>query len=180
MQTLAGLPNLVQNETKRIYMRHRLPLAFLALLFLGHAYTTAAQTDKLTGLDWLAGCWRSPPGGKDMLINEQWMRPAGGMMIGMGRTVVKGRAVDFEFMRIEQRGDDVFFIAKPKANAAETPFKLTTSSPTEAIFENPDHDFPQRVIYRLTKAGGLAARIEGTVKGKAKGIDFPMDRAKCG
>jgi len=102
------------------------------------------------------------------------------MMIGMGRTIKSGKAVDWEFMRIEERGTDIFYLAKPKENAGETPFKLIRSSAAEAVFENPEHDFPQRVIYRLAKSGNLEARIEGTTSdGKAKGIDFPMDRKKC-
>ena len=102
------------------------------------------------------------------------------MMIGMGRTIKGGKAVDWEFMRIEQRGKDLYYLAKPKENAAETPFKLIRSSASEAVFENPEHDFPQRVIYRLAKSGNLEARIEGTASdGKVKGIDFPMDRKKC-
>jgi hypothetical protein len=126
----------------------------------------------------MAGCWESPEGKKSQ-TNEQWMKPAGGMMIGMGRTVAGGKAVDHEFMRIEQRDADIFFIARPKANKEDTEFKLITLTAAEAVFENPAHDFPQRVIYRLGKDGNLAARIEGTINGKAKGMDFPMTRAAC-
>jgi hypothetical protein len=106
------------------------------------------------------------------------MKPAGGLMLGIGRTVKKDKAVDFEFMRVEQRGDDVFFTAKPKENKEETPFKLIKSAAYEAIFENPDHDFPQRVIYKR-RGSKLTGRIEGNNDGKFLGIDFPMTRAKC-
>ncbi|MGH8854313.1 MAG: hypothetical protein ACREWI_08545 [Telluria sp.] len=44
------------------------------------------------------------------------------------------------------------------------------------MFENPAHDFPQRIIYRRVGDTGLHARIEG----KGKGIDFPMRRTACG
>ena len=47
------------------------------------------------------------------------------------------------------------------------------------VFENPQHDFPQRIIYRLEKDGSLLARIEGVNQGREKGINFPMKRAKC-
>ena len=141
----------------------------------GLAQSKSYSLDKL---GFMAGCWESS-GSKDRVGSEQWMKPAGGMMMGMGRTVSGGKAVDYEFMRIEQRGEDVFFIAQPKANAAETPFKLIRLDENGAVFENPEHDFPQRVIYRPTKEGNLAARIEGTMQGKAKGIDFPMVRKAC-
>jgi hypothetical protein len=43
-------------------------------------------------------------------------------------------------------------------------------------FENPAHDFPQRVIYKLTAPDKLGARIEGMRNGNLRGVDFPMTR----
>ena len=48
----------------------------------------------------------------------------------------------------------------------------------EAVFENPAHDFPQRVIYKRD-GDKLNARIEGTKDGKTRGIDFPYTRIAC-
>ena len=107
-----------------------------------------------------------------------WMKPAGNLMMGTGRTVKGGRTVDFEFLRIEQRADAIFYIAKPKANAEETPFKLKTLTGNEFVFENIEHDFPQRIIYRLN-GNSMVARIEGTQNGKFMGIDFPSTRTTC-
>jgi hypothetical protein len=161
-------------------MRIRAICLIAMLMIFGTASAVFAQTASFSidSLGFMAGCWASAPG-KRSQTNEQWMRPAGGLMMGMARTVAGGKAVDHEVMRIEKRGADIFFIARPKANKEDTEFKLTTLTPTEAVFENPAHDFPQRVIYRLAKDGSLAPRIEGTVNGKAKGIDFPMIRANC-
>ena len=44
------------------------------------------------------------------------------------------------------------------------------------MFENLSHDFPQRIIYRRTADASVTARIEGTVKGEARGRDFPYTR----
>jgi hypothetical protein len=101
------------------------------------------------------------------------------MMIGMGRTVRGGKTADWEFMRIEQVGDDLIFFAKPKANKEETPFKMVRIAESEVVFEDPAHDFPQKVTYRLTKSGSLAPSIEGMINGKPKKIDFPMQRVEC-
>jgi len=56
-------------------------------------------------------------------------------------------------------------------------FEAVTVSATEAVFENPRHDFPQRVIYSKTDAG-LTARIEGTMNGKSRGVDFLYARCQ--
>jgi hypothetical protein len=49
----------------------------------------------------------------------------------------------------------------------------------EVVFENPEHDFPQRIIYRLIANGKLLGRIEGVVDGTERSADFPMTRSDC-
>ena len=46
----------------------------------------------------------------------------------------------------------------------ETVFRAATTSSREVVFENPEHDFPQRITYWLSE-GRLCARVEG--KGEA-------------
>lgn len=139
---------------------------------------TAAQT-KLADFAGMSGCWERRDDAKKLLISEQWMAVEGTSIIGMGRTVRNGKTTDWEFMRIEERADGIYFVAKPRANPTETDFKLVRSANGEYVFENAAHDFPQRVIYK--PAGDkIAARIEGTIQGKSKAIDFPLTRAKCG
>lgn len=105
--------------------------------------------------------------------------PAGTSILGIGRTVKDGKTVDYEFMRVEQRADGIYYVAKPKENNEESPFKLTRSTKNEVIFENKEHDFPQRVIYKL-QGTKMIGRIEGNNNGKFMGIDFPMNKVKCG
>ncbi|NOT48580.1 MAG: hypothetical protein HOP17_12615 [Acidobacteria bacterium] len=140
-----------------------------------------AQTNPVTSIEdfgGMAGCWERSDKAKSLLISEQWMKPAGTSILGMGRTVKGGKTVDFEFMRIEQRADGIFYVAKPSANKEETSFKLKSSTPNEIVFENPEHDFPQRVIYKL-QGMKMIGRIEGNNNGKPMGIDFPMNKVKC-
>jgi hypothetical protein len=132
----------------------------------------------ISDFDGMSGCWERSDPSKSLLISEQWMKPAGTSILGMGRTVKNGRTVDFEFMRIEQKGDDIYFVARLSANKEETAFKLKSSTLNEVVFENLEHDFPQRVVYRLQGAK-MIGRIEGIENGQTKGIDFPMSKVKC-
>ena len=100
-------------------------------------------------------------------------------MLGLGRTVAEGKTVEFEFMQIRQEANgSIFFIAKPSGQPEAT-FRLIRGSDREVIFENPQHDFPQRVIYRLQSDGSLLGRIEGVSRGKETAVDFPMSRERC-
>lgn len=154
----------------------RRPLALFAVCAaLGvNASASAQQLDQLA---WLAGCWVAEGGEPGSL--EHWTLPAGGTMLGVGRTVRNGRTAEFEFMQIrESAPGQIVYLAMPQGRAA-TPFALAQMAPGEVVFENPEHDFPQRVIYRQQAAGRLAARIEGTRNGTLRGIDFPMRRVNC-
>lgn len=141
-----------------------------ALLLLVPAAAAAAD------LAWIAGCWAGNGGSE-----EQWMKPAGGMMLGMSRTVKGGRVVFHEFMTIETKADGkAVFTARTGGEAKPVEFTAIRQSAEEVVFENAAHDFPQRVIYRRTDGGkGLLGRIEGVEKGKPRAVDFPMKRVPC-
>jgi hypothetical protein len=103
------------------------------------------------------------------------MKPAGGTMLGMSRTVRGGKTTEFEFLQIRDVAGRLAYVAKPSGQAEAT-FSLKTLGEHEIVFENPEHDFPQRIIYRLDAPARLTARIEGTVNGKTRGQDFPYTR----
>ena len=154
----------------------KLKLVLLCLIFSSLAFAQA-QPATINDFAWLAGCWERSGNGWEGV--EQWMKPAGATMLGISRTVANGKLREFEFLQLRTKEDDtIHYVALPSGQQ-ETWFKLVKSAEHEAVFENLEHDFPQRIIYRLEKDGTLTARIEGMSKGKLKGIDFPMKRGKC-
>lgn len=154
--------------------RMKLLKLFPALLL---AACASAQANPFAPVEWLAGCWVQQ--GREAGSVEQWMAPAGGLMLGMARTLKNGRVVEFEFMQIRADADGkLSYVAQPQGRPP-TEFGLLRQGEAEAVFENPTHDFPQRVIYRREAADRLVARIEGSMKGKERGIDFPMQRTAC-
>ena len=155
-------------------------LATVALVFasaIGTPSVAAADADPAAALAWLAGCWASEGG--EPGSGEQWMSPAGGTLLGVSRTVAKGRTIAHEFMQIrEVEPGRLAFIANPSGQAQAT-FPVKSVGERAVVFENPAHDFPQRVMYRLDGAGLLRARIEGVIAGKPRTEDFPMRRVRC-
>jgi hypothetical protein len=127
-------------------------------------------------LGWLAGCWQRKNGAT--VVDEQWMRPRAGMMLGMSRTVRQDSVIEFEQLRIYARGGRVVYAASPSGQSSAE-FEARTTSDSMVVFENPTHDFPQRIMYRRHGTDSLTARIEGTRGGRTRGIDFPYQRASC-
>ena len=136
--------------------------------------TTAAGT--VAQLSWLAGCWESRDA-RDH-TEEQWMAPEGRTLIGMSRTVRNGKTIAWENLRIEERDGRLIFTARPSTQP-EASFSLKSLDADAAVFENEDHDYPQRVIYRRGPDATLLGRIEGIDKGKERAVDFPMRRVAC-
>ena len=136
----------------------------------------AGPASKISELAWLSGDWQTAPGGR-ALIEEHWTVPAGGTMIGMGRTVAGEKTAEFEFLRIEQRGNDLYYVANPNANCPQTDFKLTRLTGQAAIFENPGHDYPKRVMYRKNSDGSLVASIDAGAGTNSQSFSYlPMRR----
>jgi len=145
-------------------MRTLAVVVLLTVSFAAHAQVPApgAVTARLDQLAWMGGSWGGPDGAA--AVEEVWLPPKGGLMLGLGRTVRDGRAVEFEFMRIEQQGDTLIYLASPGGKAA-TPFSLAAIDATGVAFESA-LEFPRRVSYRKNADGTLTARIEGTRGGK--------------
>lgn len=142
------------------------------------ALCVAQPASPLARLAWLAGCWAAD-GGEPGSV-EQWMAPAGGAMLGMSRTVRGGRVAEHEFLQIRTDAAGALeYVAKPSGQPGAR-FALVRLTDTEAVFENPGHDFPQRIVYAQAGPGRLAARIEGSRGGgPLKVIAFPMTRTVC-
>ncbi len=128
-------------------------------------------------LGWLAGQWRLEKAGH--VTDEHWMAPAGGVMLGMARTVAKGRMLEYEFTQIrEGPSGDLFYIAQPSGQK-DTVFKLLSLTDTDVVFENKEHDFPQTIGYSLQPDGSVAAYIEGPgPDGATKRIEYSYQRVK--
>ncbi len=45
-----------------------------------------------------------------------------------------------------------------------------------AVFENGEHDFPQRILYWLDPEGRLHARVEGRLAGQPRGQEWVFTR----
>jgi hypothetical protein len=155
----------------------RIAVALAAIILPAAARPAQGQAPAdLPRLGFLAGCWeqRTPT----RVTHEQWMAPLGGMMVGMSRTVARDVAREWEALRIQVRDSVVTYIAQP-GGRAPTYFAATAVSESSVTFANPQHDFPQRILYRKAGPDSLIARIEGNQGGQTRGMDIPMRKVPC-
>ena len=107
----------------------------------------------------MVGCWQSADG----VNKEVWSYPEGGIMFGYGTTTHDGAVTTWEQSRIDIRPSRSTYTASPEGQRPitfiEAPSAATATAPaTSVVFENGDHDYPQRIEYRAAKEG-LAATI---------------------
>jgi Domain of unknown function (DUF6265) len=164
----------------RRYLPRRLatpPVAAAVVLMTCTTSDLWAQESQLPLVAWLAGCWAAENG--EPGSGEHWLPLAGGTMLGVARTVRNGETVEHEFLQIrENAAGNVIYIASP-SRQQETTFVATSVVEGTATFENPEHDFPQRIIYTALPQDRLVVRIEGAREGSLRTVDFPMKRVRC-
>lgn len=149
-------------------MLARLVSVALAAAMLAPASFAAGPAD----LAFMRGSWEGRDG--PLTFEERWTEEAGGLMLGVSRTLKGSRAVGFEFLRLEFRKDAVVYVAQP-GGKPKTEFRLTASGANTATFENPAHDHPKLIRYQLNTAGELVAELEGA-EGPQRFVFKPVSR----
>ena len=134
-------------------------------IFLFVSISINAQTPDptLPELAWLTGYWTSSNEGNS--VEELWTTGSGYVMLGVHRDVYANGRSSFEYLRIMRTRDGIVYVASPGGKPGTT-FTMTENKDQRVVFENLDHDFPQRIIY--SRSGDtLTARIENEAGDKS-------------
>lgn len=123
---------------------------------------------------WLLGRWENNSDQGN--LSEIWEKKNDSLYIGASYFEINGDTVFNESVElIEKEGVLNYIVSIPNSGQAPVPFKLTKSSTTEMVFENPKHDFPQTITY-THKGDSVIAIISGKEKGKPKKEVFAMKK----
>jgi hypothetical protein len=141
---------------------------------------TLDDVGAFAALAWLEGCWQGTVNQRE--FREHWLPPRGGMLIGAGQSVLRGKMQDYQFLRIEPRSDGIFF-SQFGGDRKESSFRLdkvtTEDKDTLFTFANTADAFPARLIYRRGSEGWLYETIEGKMNGADRQVIYPLRRIDC-
>lgn len=126
----------------------------------------------ISNVEWLSGAWVGTHGKSS--IEERWSPARGGALLGVSRTVRDKKMRGFEYLRIVERDGGLIYVAQPGGRAA-TEFVLTRAEKTRVTFENPRHDFPQRIVYQLSADGTLTVSIGFINGGRPRTFQFKRE-----
>ena len=123
---------------------------------------------------WVEGEWKGRVKGGMMF--ETWKLSRDSTIIGHSCILANKDTVFQESMRIVKVDGEIYFVATVDHNADPVSFKLVKQDDHGHVFENLEHDFPNRIIYANTLGDMLLARIEGVRENAPDTVRFFMHR----
>lgn len=133
--------------------------------------------EKLEKMNWLVGQWEnSMPNG---LLTETWKKENDSTFSGKSYFIInKKDTIHSETIILKQIKDDLIYspTVKGQNNDKAVIFKLTTATTKEFTFENPTHDYPKKIVYKMVNATNLVATISGIQQGKPSSESYPMKK----
>lgn len=148
----------------------------LIILLVGWILTTwtLLHHDKKTfkKLYALEGTWKmNTPRGS---LCEEWKKTAADILQGKGYRIKGNDTTISERVMLQKKAKDIFYTStvEDQNNRQPISFKLTKSEDNIFIFENPEHDFPKRIVYHLIRTDSLHCWIDDGVDGSKKKQQF--------
>jgi hypothetical protein len=143
-----------------------------------NADNESVMMHRIEKANWLIGEWQN--NSETGRVCEIWEKENDSVYVGNSYSLRNTDTVSSERIRLEEHGDKLFYIPVVKdQNAGEhIKFTLVSTVSNQLIFENPEHDFPQKIAYSLITDDSLFAEISGMYKGQQQSERFPMHRVK--
>lgn len=151
--------------------------ACLAVALTLVPFTTALGQHTLAEARWLEGCWERAMRNGRMV--ERWLPAANGVMLGTSQIVTDSSLRESEQLRLVQAEGGIAYDAHP-ATQSRTLFPASLVSAGALVFENPAHDYPQRITYARRGADSVIVTIEGDRAGRRGPVTFAFRKAECG
>ena len=132
--------------------------------------TSANAFKKLSGL---VGAWHMNT--KRGTIGEEWKSISENHLQSRGYFIKSGiDTIVNETVALERKNDGIYYTSTVanQNNGQSVPFKLTAIDNKSFVFENPQHDYPKKIVYELVSADSLHAFTEGG----GKRVDFGYRR----
>lgn len=156
-------------------MRETNILIILATALLStHSPILAADCDSLAGLEWMLGDWLSVT--NSTAFREHWERHPDGHFTGYAESGPSdGKEVSMhETLTLVQRDGRVQYVADVAHNEHPVAFGMVSCDEGAVVFENADHDFPQRIAYRRLDSDHINAHISDL---EGQGFELHFQRA---
>lgn len=157
-------------------MFQKITLIALIITFVSCQKKESVEKDKIKIADWLIGNWEntSPEG----VLTENWQK-LNDSTFSAASYFIKGKdTIHFESIILAQLGETLTYKATVKGQNDDKPvsFPSIAESDKQLVFENPKHDYPQKITYTKGANNTLTAEISGNLNGKPTSEKFVMTK----
>ncbi|WPU97766.1 DUF6265 family protein [Mucilaginibacter sp. cycad4] len=161
-----------------LFRQFKLQLLIVAGITLAHTSYAQQKNNPIAQAKWLIGSWKNQSA--KTLDLETWKKLNDSTFLGRSYSLSGTDTVSSEQIRLEQHARKLYYIptVKNQNDGEAVTFTLTSSDNKHLVFENPEHDFPQKITYTQITKDSLVAEISGVRKGRQKTITFPMKRVR--
>ena len=134
--------------------------------------------NRLQQAGWLIGTWENSSEIGD--FTEIWTKANDSVYKAESYVVKRNDTLFSEFIKLEEVHGKLAYIVSVPGQNNEKPvrFEMTSGTDKEMVFENPEHDFPNKITYIKITDDSIVAIISGMQKGKPTKEEFPMKRKK--
>jgi hypothetical protein len=157
-------------------MFQKTTLILLLLVIISCKNKDEKGNEKITKANWILGKWETKTA--DGNLSESWKQVNDSTFQGESFFIKGKDTLHFENITLQQKGEDLFYSATVKGQNENkaVAFKMTVGTEKQLIFENPKHDYPQKITYTLITKDSLVAAISGVQLGKPSSEKFGMKK----
>ena len=137
-----------------------------------------AGKNTVDALPWMTGCWQSKATRDSSTINETWLSPRGGSMLGMGQTYLGGKTLGWEAMRVYDEAASVKLWLRPGARN-ELTMTLEAAGDNFAAFAVKEGETTTRLRYERKSPTELVATFRLEQGENRRGADFSFTKVEC-
>lgn len=125
---------------------------------------------------WLIGEWGNTS--KEGVLTETWTKENDSTFQGKTYFITGKDTAFTESIQLMQQKDQLLYIptVSDQNKGKHVSFTLTTSTENQLVFENKEHDFPQKITYNKISNDSIIAEISGMKDGKESKESYPMKK----
>jgi hypothetical protein len=157
-------------------MFQKITLTLLLLVIVSCKNSESNEKEKIKTANWLLGKWENKS--VDGRLSENWKHLNDSTFQAESFFIKEKDTLHFEKITLQQNGENLIYSATVKGQNNDKPvsFKMTSETDKKLVFENPKHDYPQKITYTLINKDSLVAEISGIQLGKPSSEKFGMKK----
>jgi len=139
--------------------------------------STPKSYSQIKNADWFIGVWDNTSAEGE--LTERWKKVNDSVYHGESYYVIAGKDTVFsETVELEEtKGKLTYTVTVPNQNDEQpVSFEATSITGNQIIFKNPEHDFPNKIVYNKIGNDSLVAEIFGHKNGKPATEKFAMKK----